>query len=153
MPRMGDTRIPAAPFVAWLESELERLEADESSRVPPASSVPAVRLLASRLGCSERTLLRYRRQVEERKRGVASFTDEFGLRDVDRMLLHAGVEFWEVARVARERGVGGWEAYELDVELEPEVVCPTCRDLSTPIEGVCPWCESVLVDVSERAAA
>lgn len=77
--------------------------------------------LAQLLGLSARRLHRWRRESVCLSR--TEVEDAFHL---------AGIDLGEV-----------YPEYDLShIVLEPERYCPKCRETTTPIHGICPWCET-----------
>jgi hypothetical protein len=104
--------IPAAPLVKWLERELER--------------EPDRKALAIRLGVDVRVLYRWQQSIDWNEEPC----DSFPRPSVENALHRAGVLFGDV-----------YPSFTEDVELEPDGFCSSCRDIVTPINGRCPWCE------------
>ena len=141
----GD-RLDAGPFVAWLlerRAVHEAAYAADTEYVGP-SSMPA--LGARDRQCQElglplgetgaRRLLRWTKQLRSGSiDGVKQevHTDTFPAEDVIAALDHAGVDPADLypehpAFAARE--------------LEPDAHCSRCHEKVTPVDGVCPWCET-----------
>jgi hypothetical protein len=137
--------VPAEPFGRWLQVRFEfhryrlALPGDDAG-----ASMGAHRALADELGWNGdggvRKLYRYRHMRKETARGsrrngtrvgVVFDQTHFPRCEVEEALHFAGVSFWELyPEIAAAE----------DVPLEPEMVCWECKDLVTPINGLCPWC-------------
>lgn len=128
MPKDFGEPIPAAPFVALLAQQLERLAADDTLSGVEESTAPAVRILANRLGVSERAVYRYTHSLTSEGKPV----DTFPRNRVEDLLDALDVSFADVYPeiVAAE-----------DRPLEPDGYCASCREVVSPIDGCCPWCE------------
>jgi hypothetical protein len=83
--------------------------------------------LPRRLQIAEKTLKRYCDGVNDAGHPV----EEYERDRIEDMLNNAGVHFREL-----------YPDHDADVELEPDVFCVTCEETTTPIEGVCPRCNS-----------
>lgn len=112
---MARETVPAAPFVAWLERQIEQ-EPDRAT-------------VAFRLGVHERILYRWTRSQD----GQGRPTDTYLRSTVEDALHRAGTDFGDVYPDL----VAGGE----DIDLEPDAYCASCRDIVTPISGQCPWCD------------
>jgi hypothetical protein len=135
--RTNGPQVPLKPFQDWIESELATRPDDTS----------AVGWLAQRLGTTDRSLHRIRHGIACGKRDGAAFTfhvDTWGRYRIEDMLHRAGADFYDV--------YPGF-AHERDVVLEPESWCPTCREVVTPMDGVCLWCDEVLTKPQLEDAA
>lgn len=123
--------LPTGPFVAWLEEQLEALRKDETLTTPrsagAATEAPVVRILAERLGVTDRTLYRYLRSLD----GMSKPTETFGTYPVEDMLEHAGARLADV-----------YPETDVDVDVEPDAWCWACEETITPIDATCPWCEN-----------
>jgi hypothetical protein len=118
-------KVPAAPFVAWVNGELERrARLDEG-----ANGSGAMKALAMSLRVNGRTVYRWKNSLDSERDQVVT---EYPRRAVENALLLADVTFEDLYPevVAAE-----------DVDLEADAFCSSCRDVVTPIAGVCPWCD------------
>lgn len=135
--RRGE-KIPAMPFAKFLEKEWlkilnahqmpigelsKRRTPDKEKFASPAS------ILARRMGVSSRCVQRYRSSVNSDGNKVDSYYRNL----VEDMLEHYGVPFEDI-----------YPELTTDVEIEEDLWCFTCDQATTPIKGVCPWCETVL---------
>jgi hypothetical protein len=129
MPRDYGEPIPAAPFVAVLNRELERLATNDTFRLDEnAQEPPAVQLLAFRLGVAQRTVYRYLRSLD----GEGQPTDTYARNPVEDALERLEVPFADVyPEIAATE----------DRPLEPDAYCTSCHEVVTPIDGCCPWCD------------
>lgn len=82
---------------------------------------PDTNELAHELGVESRVLYRWRFESIQLER-----------RRIEDALEHAGIPYWEI-----------YGADEVG-ELEDDRYCNRCHDNVTPIDGVCPWCETKL---------
>lgn len=58
----------------------------------------------------------------------------------------------EVADALHHADSALWEVYGVEeIDLEDDAYCERCHDTVTPIEGVCPWCESDLREARARS--
>jgi len=124
-----EERVPAAPFVAWLNREAERIEADETL-FGNNGQARASAALGDRLEVAERTIWRWRNSVDPT---TGEETNNYARKVVEDALDRAGgVTFADLYPdvVAAD-----------DVELEPEAYCASCHELVTPVGGKCPWCD------------
>ncbi len=137
---MKPDRVEAAPFVEWLHRRLAFLEREHPRTAgmdPERGRMLSARdALAYELGVDQRTVYRYLRSAVCTTNGERRKTDHvtatFRLDKVQEMLDHAGIPITEVYP-----HVG-------DVELEEDMWCDTCVQMTTPINGECPWCDSVV---------
>lgn len=129
MPKDFGEPIPAAPFVAFLNERLDRLAADDTLRgAEEESQVPAVRILSDQLGVSERAIYRYTHSLTS----LGKPTTTFPRNRVEDMLDALDVPFADVyPEIAAAE----------DRPLEPDGYCSSCREIVSPIDGCCPWCE------------
>jgi len=111
----------------------------------------AARNLAVQMGITDRTLHRIRNGIGTGKRlgpsGHQAYT--YGITTwarfrVEDMLHLAGADFYDVYPEFQ---------HERDVVLEPECWCPSCREVVTPMDGVCLWCDEVLTKPQLEDAA
>lgn len=134
--------IPAAPFVEFLNARFADLERSENG-----SSAEA---LAEQLGwgASEAGVRRLNRHRNGLRAGSddgakGDFpTDTYPLAIVQDALEQIGqpiAELYPQLAAAEE------------VSLEAEVHCATCDEQTTPIEGICPWCETPVAVDSEAS--
>lgn len=144
MPADRGTPIPATPFIAWLDAELERLRRDtglaEHTGQGGVFQTGATKALAQRLGISERGLLRYRSGLNS----LNQPTDTFPRNLVEDMLDRVGVGMWEV-----------YPDLEAQEPLLEDAYCRSCHETVTPIDGdngpICPWCDrTVTYDIPQR---
>jgi hypothetical protein len=131
----GGPRIPAEPFVAWCEQRLRVLAKDGAIGILPSDARQrtmiargARTVLAYRLGIEDRTLWRYLNGWDS----VARPTRTLPRHPVEDMLHRAGEDFYAVYPQY---------AHERDIELEPDVWCAMCKQVTTPLDGVCLWCD------------
>lgn len=124
--RSDDIFVPAQPFVDWLHKQRERILADETLSDQIGHNRygrgQGHRVLAERLGITDRALRRYMKCLD----GNNAPTDTFQRRRVEDMLERMGLRLHDV-------GIHD------DIELEPDTYCPVCREDVTPIDGNCPW--------------
>lgn len=123
IPQRGGPRIPCEPFATWLDGQLRLLAADFDD--PHAQ-------LSSSLGIVDRTLWRFMHHRDSN--GHPSKV--FGRYAVEDILTRAGVSFYDLYPEYE---------HERDIVLEPDSWCSSCATTTTPIDGVCPWCETVTV--------
>lgn len=127
--------LPAQPFIDWCNAQLDRLRHDETiaAHTGAGSAVKGGehQVLADRLGITERTLYRYLRSID----GSSRPTETYGAHLLEDMLEHAGLRLADV-----------YPDTEVDVELETDAYCASCRDIVTPINGQCPWCDRQTTD-------
>src|SRR4051812_10610355 len=145
-------RVPAEPFARWLNQRLAWWEKEAPLEVVKVSqangSLGPIQCLLLEIGWpldkGPRRLYRYRRlrsetsvgrNLRQGKRGTLAvkLQREFPRDVVEDALDHAGVLFGDLYPdiVAAEA-----------VEPEPRRWCPTCAEMTTPIGGCCPWCET-----------
>lgn len=131
------TRIPAEPFLAWCERQLVLIANGGALGTVPVGGFGqtsdrearrrAHGVLAGRLGVEVRTLWRYLHRLDTEGRPTTTLSRY----SVEDMLNRAGEDFYAVyAQLEHER----------DIELEPDVFCPRCGEMTTPHEGTCLWC-------------
>lgn len=134
--------IPARPFADWITVRLAELERDETVEQP-------VSVLAGRLfpdaptDSAVRFLHRYRNCVRAGSRdGVKGDypTDTFLRGPVEDALREYGEAL---------QNVPGYQDLP-EPELEADAFCERCHVIVTPISGVCPWCETKVVDGFDR---
>ena len=121
--------IPIQPLQDWVAGQL--------------AINPCVNDLARRMGIQPRTLLRIRNGEQTGKLTVAPNvrkpvlirTNMWARYRVEDMLERAGADFFDVYPQFR---------HEVEFELEPDCWCEECRDVTTPIGGVCPWCDQMV---------
>jgi predicted amidophosphoribosyltransferase len=117
-------KVPAAPFVAWVNGELERrARLDEG-----ANGSGAMKALAMALRVNGRTVYRWKNSLDSERDQVVT---EYPRRAIENALLLADITFEDLYPdvVALE-----------DFELEQDAYCSSCHDVVTPINGLCPWC-------------
>ena len=142
-------RVPAKPFADWISKRLDTYRAGMPFGETPDMLGP-MEQLASDLGwgatdSGARKLYRFKHLLTSRSRNGISkegATDTFRRDTVEDALDHAGVPFEDV-----------YPDLAVDVVLEPDVFCGRCREMVTPIGGVCPWCDRRLRVPGEREAA
>lgn len=120
-------QIPLKPFQDWIEQQLG-----------DGDDIGACARLAQRLGTTDRSLHRIRHGIACGKKDGQSFTftvDTWGRFRIEDMLHRAGADFYDVYPEF---------AHERDVELEPDAWCEGCRDVVTPVNGICLWCDGVV---------
>ncbi len=125
--KLGEQYLPAAPFIAWLADQEERLRAAPHSTGGLMARQPVRKVLARRLGITDRTLRRFTLSQNGDGAPVTSFAQEA----IEDMLWRAGVELWEVYP-------------QPEVVVPADETCDRCSEPVTPIweKGalVCPWC-------------
>jgi hypothetical protein len=110
-----EERVPAAPFVEWVNREVDALDED------------GVTVFAARCGVTTRTLYRWSRSLDAN----SDPTDNYARSIVEDTLDHADVPFADIyPEIAAAE----------DVPLEPDAFCGSCHEVVTPIGGDCPWC-------------
>lgn len=130
--------IPAAPFVAVINAELERLAQLDVFRGDDQSQVPAQRMLADRVGVAERTLYRYKNSLD----GDSNPTETYARNPVEDALDRLDMRFEDVYPEI---------AAADDVDLEADAYCVSCHEVVTPINGACPWCDrSTTAEIPKR---
>jgi hypothetical protein len=139
--------IPAAPFIAWLEDQIDKIRRDDTLRDSECmKEVPAERILADRLGVAPRIFYRYRRGlISGSRNGIKGDypTETFTRASVENMLDRVGKALADL-----------YPDLDEDIELEPDLPCPTCREVVTPLGGCCPWCDTALrADAHGKRAA
>ncbi len=132
-------QIPAQPFVDWLNDRYARYRAAHehmwhmSGRTDPDAVLPLspLKRLAADLGwgglAADRIVYRYRHGRD----GMDRPTETFRRATVEDALEHAGLRLEDV-----------YPEFAVDVVLEPDAFCGLCREMVTPIDGVCPWCDT-----------
>lgn len=134
--------IPSRPFADWLNARIAELEAADVVASPTAS-------LASRLWpamdpeSAVRYLSRYRNCLRSGSRnGVKGDfpTDTFPRGPVEDALREYGEAI---------QNVPGYEDVP-EVALEDDAFCERCHEVVTPIEGLCPWCDTQVVVAFDR---
>lgn len=130
MPRPGTPTLPAAPFVRWLREQSDIIGHDYSLLGAGIPAPPVNTALAKRLGVVPRTIYRYLRSLD----GAGRPTDTYERKQIEAVLTRAGVDFFEI--------YPDLDDLDLDLELEVDEYCPRCREITTPINGICPWCET-----------
>lgn len=151
MPPKGPVRpkqpLPSAPFLRWIETRMafyetayERPPALMRGTRSPGGYLPLrpVQHLTQEIGwgiseSAERKLRRIRNG--QTQGGLPTSLLERQL--VEDALNRAGVLIEDVYPELAE-----------DVPLEPDEFCIPCWDWSTPINGVCPWCETTLEEAA-----
>jgi hypothetical protein len=142
----GGPRIPAEPFVAWCDRRLRVLARGGTMGILPTDLLRertliasgARKVLAYRLGIEDRTLWRYLNGWD----GTGRPTRTLPRHPVEDMLHRAGEDFYVVyPQYADER----------DIELEPDVWCKCCKQTTTPLHGICLWCDRRVVDADGGA--
>ncbi len=125
--KLGEQYLPAAPFIAWLADQEERLRAAPHITGGVQARQPVRQVLARRLGITDRTLRRFSDSRNGDGVPVTSYLQEA----IEDMLWHAGVELWEVYP-------------QPEVVVPADEWCDRCVEMVTPIweKGalVCPWC-------------
>jgi hypothetical protein len=119
-------RVPAGPFVAWLNREIDK----------PGQSQDT---LASHLGVEVRSVYRWKNSLD----GEGDHTDTYARRVVEDVLDQVdNVTFADLyPEIAAAE----------DLDLEPDGYCGSCHEVVTPIAGSCPWCDRpVALEVPER---
>ena len=148
MPKRGQIlgeNIPAKPFADWLNARVKFHEARINAAMPltlgfpPRGPLSPTAQTARELGwegeAGLKKLWRHRNMMRDRSinRKSVLVPTEWVRRDVVEEALHrAGVGLWEVYAELVE-----------DIVLEPERWCDVCEEVTTPVDGVCPWCENV----------
>lgn len=122
--RMGGA-IPAAPFAEWLNEWLEREERQDLFFKPQSRVIDSVRTVAEQLGVSDKWVYRHKHSLDD----GGQPTDLFARNPIEDALARIGKP---ISDLYPELGV--------DVELEPDIFCESCRTTVTPIGGLCPWC-------------
>lgn len=138
MPPHYGEHIPAAPFVALLNSEIDRIAADDMLRLSELQQeAPATSILADRLGVAERTVYRYKNSLDGDNRPIETYPRNI----IEDLLERLDIPFEDVySEIAAAE----------DIELEPDRYCAACKEIVTPIDGVCPWCQRTVVDEIPR---
>lgn len=129
MPRYLGEAIPAGPFVAVINAEIERIgRADTLRPSEIAKEVPAQAILAGRIGVAERTLYRYRKSLNSENQPTETFARDVVENALERLDFRFEDVYPEIAAAE-------------DIALEDDAYCAGCREIVTPIDGICPWCE------------
>jgi hypothetical protein len=123
-----DERIPAGPFVAWVQAEIAKLDEQDQAQD----------VLAARLGIVDRSLYRFAHSLNSESEP----TDNYARVQVEDMLDAADVRFEEIyPEIAAAE----------DTPLEADAYCGSCHEIVTPIGGACPWCDRpVQAELPER---
>jgi hypothetical protein len=127
--------VRARPFRDWLNARLEW----HRHGLPSEFSQPALQLLEEigwpTTSSGARKLYRYRYGVLEGSVNGEKKTrrTEWYPRELVEDALHmAGVDFYSMYPEF---------AHEQNIPLEETAWCPSCAGHTTPVAGVCPWCE------------
>lgn len=124
-------RLPVQPFRDWLNERLAYLYTRDDLKLDEYHHlVPAARHLARRLGTTPRTLQRYANGGVGGKDPTSAYRGP-----IERMLDHAGVSIYEIYPELEPLD---------DIPLEPDAFCPRCDETVTPVQGICPWCETLV---------
>jgi hypothetical protein len=119
--RSETERVPAGPFRMWINQQYENL-------VRSGADGPRIEL-AGRLGIAEKTLKRYCDGVNDAGDPVEDYERE----RVEEMLNRVEVHFREL-----------YPDHDPDIVLEPDVYCTRCEESTTPLNGVCLWCNGTV---------
>ena len=122
-------RIPAAPFAGWVNSQLAALGGWAVTGGSAEGRGP-VQMLANRLEVTARSAYRWSRSLD----GDGRPTDSFARDPVEDALERFDPGGGLFASLYPEVVVAD------EVELEPDIFCEGCREMVTPIDGLCPWC-------------
>jgi hypothetical protein len=115
---MSRSELEVAPLQAWLRERLRNsLDGSEGNA--------GIGEMAAETGVPDRTIYRLAAGWETTNTGAR------------REITHVTSELAE--RLLREEFA---IVYPLDLELEDEAWCHTCRENMLPIEGKCPWCDT-----------
>lgn len=140
-------RVAAGPFVAWCEGQL-RVIAHGRAVGPtpsghtgegPSLGCRAHQTLAFRLGVDPRTMHRYLRALDGGDHPATTLSRD----SVEDMLHRAGEDFYAVYPDY---------LHERDIELEPDQWCPWCQQTTTPMGGICLWCDHRVVGSPRHVA-
>lgn len=139
--RIGEPTVPAAPFSGWLRDRIAEYEASAATEHEKKQVGASVRLAAELgWGTSEggvRRLYRYKNAVKERtaKSKTVKWNEAASVwprSDVEDACHNIDPDlFYELYPEFR---------HERDIDLEPDAWCPFCKEMVTPVDGLCPWC-------------
>lgn len=127
MSRARKDWLDPAPLREWIDRELERLSEDETIATPEAELIRRMDLRKTH-GEEGGARALYRWRFESKALNPS---------DITHALEAAGSALWEVYGVE-------------EIDLEADAYCSRCKDTVTPIDGVCPWCETEVATTRAR---